>query len=115
MSQKLDKVVEQAGPQRLLPRIIDFNAECHPTKLYALFPKSDSFTDGYCEFTYKQFAESINCVSRWLDDMLRKGQEFETFAYIGSKDVRYSILAVAAIKTGRKVHTRAIIGDYGNH
>ncbi|KAE9369012.1 acetyl-CoA synthetase-like protein [Stipitochalara longipes BDJ] len=91
------------GPQRLLPKIIDFNAEAHPTKLYAIFPKSELLSDGFYEFTYKQFADSINHISWWLDESLGKSQSFDTIAYIGPKDIRYSILAVAAIKTHRKV------------
>jgi acyl-coenzyme A synthetase/AMP-(fatty) acid ligase len=97
------------GPQRLLPKIVDFNAEAHPTKLYAIFPKFESLSTGLYEFTYKQFADSINYISWWLDESLGKSQSCDTIAYIGPKDIRYSILAVAAIKTGRKVrivHTK---------
>ncbi|KAH8797271.1 hypothetical protein F5884DRAFT_687960 [Xylogone sp. PMI_703] len=94
-------MLAQEGPRRLLPKAIDFNADTHPTKLYAIFPKSELLSDGFYEFTYKQFADSINHVSWWLDKSLSKSPS-ETFAYIGPKDIRYSILAVAAIKTGRK-------------
>jgi hypothetical protein len=91
------------GPQRLLPKFIDFNAEAHPTKLYGIFPKSELLSDGLYAFTYKQFADSVNHISWWLDDSLGKSLSSDTFAYIGPKDIRYSILAVTAIKTGRKV------------
>jgi hypothetical protein len=93
----------KVGPQRLLPKIIDFNAEAHPTKLYAIFPKSEVLSDGFYDYTYKQFADSINHISWWLDESLGRSEFSDTFAYIGPKDIRYSILAVAAIKTGRKV------------
>jgi len=96
-------MVLKDGPQRLLPKIIDFNAEAHPAKLYAIFPKSEMLSDGLYEFTYKQFADSINHISWWLDESLGRNQSSDTVAYIGPKDIRYSILAVAAIKTGRKV------------
>jgi acyl-coenzyme A synthetase/AMP-(fatty) acid ligase len=101
-------MVLKDGPQRLLPKIIDFNAETHPTKLYAIFPKSELLSDGLYEFTYKQFADSINQISWWLDESIGKSQSFDTIAYIGPKDIRYSILAVAAIKTGRKVRIVAL-------
>jgi hypothetical protein len=94
---------EILGPQRLLPRIIEFNAIAHPTKLYAVFPKSESFEDGLQELTYKDLANSINRISWWLDEKLGKSGSFDTFAYIGLKDIRYSLLAVAAIKSGRRV------------
>jgi acyl-coenzyme A synthetase/AMP-(fatty) acid ligase len=103
VSETTSNMAARDGPQRLLPQIIDFNAEAHPTKLYAIIPQSELLSDGLYEFTYKQFADSINHISRWLDELLGKSQSFDTIAYIGPKDVRYSILAVAAIKTGRKV------------
>jgi acyl-coenzyme A synthetase/AMP-(fatty) acid ligase len=96
-------MVLKGGLQRLLPKIIDFNAEAHPTKLYAIFPRSELLSEGLYELTYKQFADSINHISWWLDESLGKSQSSNTIAYIGPKDIRYSILAVAAIKTGRKV------------
>ena len=54
-------------------------------------------------YTYKELADAINHVARYLDENLTESVDFGTFAYIGSKDIRYSILAVAALKTGRKV------------
>jgi len=91
------------GPRRLLPKIIDVNAAVYPTKLYSIFPKSNSIADGLVNYDYKQLANAINHVARYLDDNLPESLEFDTFAYIGSKDIRYSILAMAALKTRRKV------------
>src|SRR5271170_6641399 len=88
------------SPKRLLPNIVDFNAISLPTRVYALIPRSVSLSDGLQALTYKDFANAINRVSWWLDGVLGESLAFDTFAYIGPKDIRYSVLAVAAIKTG---------------
>lgn len=93
-----------SGPDRLLPRIVDFNAELYPSRTYATFPRNGDLENGFQKLNFRNFANAINRAAWWLDLVLGpKAEDFETFAYIGSKDIRYSILAVAAIKTGRKV------------
>ncbi|RFU28725.1 hypothetical protein B7463_g7628, partial [Scytalidium lignicola] len=104
----LAKVVN-CGPERLLPRIIDFNAELYPTRTYATFPQDGDLENGFQKLNFQDFANAINRASSWLDVTLGpKTESFETFAYIGSKDIRYSVLAVAAIKTGRKANPISI-------
>ncbi|KAF2147359.1 uncharacterized protein K452DRAFT_293797 [Aplosporella prunicola CBS 121167] len=95
------------GPRRLLTKIIDHNATFYPTKVYAAFPRTESIEDGFRELTYKGFSNAINRAAWWLDETLGGSVDFDTdlstFAYFGPRDIRYSILAVAAIKTGRKI------------
>ncbi len=55
----------QPSPKRLLPKIIDFNATTHPNKVYAVFPRSRSFSNGFRELTYQGFANAINRISWW--------------------------------------------------
>ncbi|KAF2456189.1 hypothetical protein BDY21DRAFT_288244 [Lineolata rhizophorae] len=88
-------------PKRLIPTIIDHNAAVYPTKVYATFARSGSVSDGVQDFTYSELANAINRVAWWLDDVLGRGPNSKTFAYIGLKDIRYSILAVASTKTDR--------------
>jgi hypothetical protein len=47
-------------------------------------------------------ATAINHVTGLLIDNFGKSKEFETIAYIGPGDLRYSIIVVAAIKAGFK-------------
>jgi hypothetical protein len=100
---------QRISPRRLLPQIIDTNAAVHPTKLYAIFPKTESIADGIVHYDYKQLANAINHVAGYLDTNLPKSVDFDTFAYIGSKDIRYSILAMAALKMRRKVRRSFLI------
>ena len=52
--------------------------------------------------TYATLARAIDCAAWWLDEHLgfRSGQ---TFSYHGPQDIRWTLLCVAAIKTGRVV------------
>ncbi|KAH8901470.1 acetyl-CoA synthetase-like protein [Thozetella sp. PMI_491] len=96
--------VLSSGPDRLLPQIVESNADVYPKKIYAIFPRAEDKTDEYRQLNYQQFANSINRAAWWLDSTLgTKLEPFETFTYIGPKDVRYSVLAIAAIKAERKV------------
>lgn len=90
---------------RLIVSMIDHWAAVDPDKVYASVPTSEDLAEGFLDVTYKQLATAINHASSWLDEELgicEKGS-FNTFAYAGPKDLRYPILAVAAVKVGRKV------------
>lgn len=91
--------------RRLLPAIIDDYAKNKPNRVYASVPVCQhDLTKGYKDFTYAHFARAINAAAHWLDKTLGKSSgTFETFMYLGARDLRYAILTVAAAKTGRKV------------
>ena len=89
---------------RLITSMIDYYAAEEPDRIYASIPRTEDLSDGLHDITYGQFGNAINRASWWLDLELGdcKGT-FDTFAYIGPKDLRYPILAVAAAKVGRRV------------
>ena len=91
--------------QRLIPAIIDDHAESQPDRVYAAVPvDQDNLSRGYKDITYKHFARAVDAASHWLDDTLGKSNgNFETFIYLGARDLRYAIMALAAAKTGRVV------------
>lgn len=89
--------------RRLVPVIIDEAAKNTPERIYASIPKSADLSEGFKDINYRTFANAINRASFWLDLHLAKGGISEKFAYTGPKDLRYTVLTVAAIKTGREV------------
>ncbi|KAL1967402.1 hypothetical protein VTN77DRAFT_3187 [Rasamsonia byssochlamydoides] len=93
--------------QRLIPSIIDHHASEEPDKIYASIPRdNDDLSQGFRDITYRQLRKAVDKAAFWLKseigDATQQG-DFEPFAYYGSRDLRYTILLVAAIKIGRKV------------
>lgn len=90
--------------QRLLARVIDDHATKQPDRAWAAVPRSSDLSQGFVDITFKQFANAINRAAFWLEGRLGASDgSFAAFAYAGDKDLRYSIMAVAAVKVGRKV------------
>jgi hypothetical protein len=89
--------------KRLLPHVIDQAAKESPQRHYAMIPNSEKLSDGFRELNCQQFANAIHRTAWWLDAKLGPCETFKTMAYTGPKDIRYIILAVAAIKVTRKV------------
>lgn len=91
--------------KRLIVSLIDQYAADEPEKIYALVPRhEEDLSQGFKDITYAQLANAINHASWWLESTLGKSDgSFETFAYVGPKDLMYPILTVAAAKVGRRV------------
>ena len=91
--------------KRLLPVVIDHCAEKNPDRIWASMPRyDDDMSKGFRDITYREFADAINRAAWWLSAIVGKDDgRYETFAYNGPKDLRYPVLAVAAIKVGKKV------------
>ncbi|GAD96178.1 NRPS-like enzyme, putative [Paecilomyces variotii No. 5] len=90
--------------KRLFPHVIDERAQSGSSRPFAYIAKSPYAQDGFEEISYTRLANAINRASWWivneLGPLLREG---DVFAYMGSNDLRYLILAVAAVKTSRKI------------
>ncbi|KAL8646101.1 MAG: hypothetical protein Q9210_006319 [Variospora velana] len=95
---------KDAYGERLLVSLIDEYALNEPNRPWAAIPRSDdNLADGFVNISFGQFAKAINRAAVWLDQVLGASDgSFETFAYAGEKDIRYPIMGVAAVKTGRK-------------
>lgn len=91
--------------RRLLASVLDSIAANDPDRVYASIPLNNSdITLGFRDITYRQFANAINCAAWWIKEHVQtRGTPFETIAYAGPKDLRYPIIAVAAVKCGNKV------------
>ena len=91
--------------RRLLVTLIDQYAVTEPSSLWGVIPLDEhDLSEGFRDITYGNFANAINIAASWLQDRLPPPMcDFQTIAYVGPKDVRYPILAVAAAKLKRKV------------
>ena len=88
---------------RLIPQLIDERAESNPQGSVWSVPKSSNLADGFRDISYGQVARAINKAAWWIDEHIGKSTTFENLAYIGPPDLRYSILTIAAQKTGHTV------------
>ncbi|KAF2190026.1 acetyl-CoA synthetase-like protein [Zopfia rhizophila CBS 207.26] len=92
------------GRKQLLPHIVDFIADCTPSKVFSEVPvSSTTFADGFRKITYGNIANAINGMASWIEKTLGKSEDFETLVYFGPHDMRYIILLLAAVKTGYKM------------
>ncbi|KAJ5613188.1 NRPS-like enzyme [Penicillium lagena] len=86
--------------EELLPTIVDHYAAVHPDKVYAEYPLSPtSYADGYRKITYRDLANAVNGIARWLNGQLGPGTG-EKLTYFGPNDLRYPALAIGAVKAG---------------
>lgn len=91
--------------KRLLPHVLDHHAQTDAGRVYASIPRSTELSEGFQDVTMAAMANMTNRMSWWLDETLGS-TESTTIAYIGSADLRYAIIFLAAIKCGHKVRNR---------
>ncbi|KAL1980701.1 hypothetical protein VTN96DRAFT_3618 [Rasamsonia emersonii] len=104
---------------RLIPALIEHYAAQQPDKVYASIPvDNDDLSLGFRDITYGQLRRAVDKAAFWLageiGDATEKG-DFETFAYYGSRDLRYVILLLAAIKIGRKALFSSLLCSLDAH
>ena len=92
-----------------LPQLIDKVAEQTPNRVFVSLPAGVDIEDEYRDYTYQDFARAIDNCAWWIDETIGRGTTFNTLAYIGSQDIRYALLILAAIKTGHKVFFQLFI------
>jgi hypothetical protein len=86
------------------PTWIDERAAETPERVFALIPRTNVVKDGYQEFTYRQLTRAVDKLSWFLDQELGPpAVDFQTIAYMGVSDLRYTILYIAVQKTRRQV------------
>lgn len=89
--------------QRLLSAVIDERARNNHERPFASVPLTADVRDGLRDVSYRAFANAINRCARWLASNLGASTTFENLAYMGPSDMRYFILAMAAVKSGHVV------------
>lgn len=97
-----DNLAIWSNPEKeLLVHRVDRLAELYPDTIFAEFPASpESYDEGFQKVTYGALSNAINSIAWWLEDTLGHGKNFETLAYIGPNDLRYTALILGAVKAG---------------
>jgi len=88
---------------RLVPQVADEIAKLDPHRIYASIPYSPDVTEGFRDVTFLQLAHAVNHIAWWLHQDFGRSNDFETLAYMGISDLRYTVIFLAAIKCGYKV------------
>lgn len=69
--------------ERLIPQIIDEQADATPNRVIGKLAKSLYINDGFIEITIKQLASAINFTSWWIEQQLGEGNSCsKTIAYL---------------------------------
>ncbi|KAH7400247.1 hypothetical protein BKA64DRAFT_723003 [Cadophora sp. MPI-SDFR-AT-0126] len=84
--------------QRLIPAVIDELALQEPDRIIYEYVRGAVVADGMVKISMATYANAINRTAWYLENELGKCTTFEPLGYIGPGDLRYFILAVAAIK-----------------
>jgi acyl-coenzyme A synthetase/AMP-(fatty) acid ligase len=87
----------------LLPDVIKQNAQTDPHGVFAQVPAGTAYTDGFRNITKLQLHNAVNYTASLIKQHMGESKTFETLAFIGASDPRYSIMMVAGIKVGYKV------------
>ncbi|KAI1428150.1 acetyl-CoA synthetase-like protein [Xylaria sp. FL1777] len=93
---------EDQGP--LLPAVIDELARNDPKRPWASIPIDDGdLSRGYEDISCEALANAINKLAWLIDSTVGQSTTGETIAYLGSSDLRYHMIQMAACKTGYQV------------
>ena len=94
---------EPSYGSRLLPQVVDALAQSNPERIYASYPLSADFSDGFRDVTMSEIANAVNRFAYCLERHIGASTVFETLAYMGPSDLRYAVVFHAAVKCGYKV------------
>ena len=91
--------------KRFIHQVIDKRAVEDPRGIYLEYPKSADLKV-WRSVDFSTLKRAVDRVSWWIDDILKNCEVHDgsrTFCYIGSSDIRYWLVAIAAEKTSSKV------------
>jgi len=89
--------------QRVIPTAIDEIAHRSPNAVFASISKTSNPANGYRDVTYRVYADTIDRAALLLEESIKGKDHGEAIGYIGPSDLRYVILAIAAVKINMKV------------
>ena len=91
--------------RRLLPCVLDDEAQANPQRVFAALTRSNDLSQGFQDVVFQQVANAVNFIAYRLQTVFgsKPDHEFETLTYIGIPDLRYNIVFYAAMKCGYKV------------
>lgn len=94
---------------RLLPHVVDNDAETNPNGTFGLILKDNNIPNQWIPLTKRQLAQAVNHVAWWFEQTVTEHCDTTTVAYMGPNDIRYVICAIALAKVGYKVNSQHVI------
>ena len=95
--------------KELLVHTVDRLARECPDALFAEFPIShNSYDNGFHRVSYGVLANAINALAWWFEETFGRGKSFETLAYIGPNDLRYTASVLGAARVGFVASSRRV-------
>lgn len=88
---------------RTLPTALDQKFAENPNGTYAIVPKTHDLGDGFRYITNLEILKAVDSMALWLEKSFGRSDKFETLAYVGVTDIRYTLFFYAAVKAGYKV------------
>lgn len=90
--------------KRILTAVIEQRAKNDADSAWMSVPVDEmNLSLGYRDITFRQLDNAANHAAHWLSQNLPASEPFQSFVYAGPKDLRYSLLAVAAAKVQKVV------------
>ena len=87
---------------RLLPSILDHIGTNTPNRIFASVPRTHDIGDGFRDITFGEILRAVDALATWLSKTFGVSEDFETLAYTGVADLRYTIFFYAVVKCGYK-------------
>lgn len=114
MTSQKDPEQQPAYGRRLLPCVLDDEAQANPEKVFAAIARSNDLSQGFQDITFRQAANAVNYLAHKLRATFGSNPdyEYETVTYIGPSDLRYSLIFYAAVKSGFKVPITHVLNDF---
>ncbi|KAL8670629.1 MAG: hypothetical protein Q9168_004840 [Polycauliona sp. 1 TL-2023] len=102
---------QPAYGQRLLPAILDEDAQTRPDRIFAAIPRGTDLCDGFLDITVAQMATAVDFVAYQLQSEygISRPEGHQTLTYIGLPDLRYNIVFYAAVKCGYKTKSSKLV------
>lgn len=88
---------------RLLPSVLDHIGRETPERIYASVPRTHDIADGFRDITHGEVLHAVDALATWVTKTFGVSDDFETLAYTGVADLRYTLVFYAAVKCGYTV------------
>ncbi|CAG8970858.1 hypothetical protein HYALB_00000836 [Hymenoscyphus albidus] len=88
---------------RLLPAVLDHTGTETPNRVYASVPLTHEIADGFRDLTHGEVLRGVDALATYIASRFGVSKTFETLAYMGIFDLRYTLIFFAAVKCGYKV------------
>lgn len=100
---------EETG-RRLLPHVLAYQTAKSPKETFATIPLVLNDHRGpWYDFTFEDLTRAVDYTAWWIDGHLVDGEAGDIVAYLGVSDIRYFVVFLACMKTGRVVSLLGLI------